>query len=175
MKELFINETKCSKKEYEIFIKAHGEQYGLKEDLYTIIYAIFFISFIIYSLKNMLCFAGVMLTIILIGFLAYRIIQPNLVVKKEIKSKKIKNEQINIYKFYKYHFSVKNIQGASTIMYFKIHKVLENSTHFYIYLTKTNAYVVSKQGFTKGNSNDFSEFLRKRVWFRYNKKKNQKR
>ena len=171
MKEIFINETKYSKKEYSMFIKAHQKQYGLKEDLYTIIYAIFFISFIIYSLKNSIYFAVIMLTIILITFLSYRIIHPNMVVKKELKSKKIIDEEVNTFIFYKYHFKVKNKQGQSNIMYLKIYKVLENNTHFYIYLTNTRAFVISKQEFIKGNSNEFSIFLRKRVWFRYKNKK----
>jgi len=171
MKEIFINKTKCSKKEYNMFIKAHEKQYGLKEDLYTIIYAIFFICFIIYSLKNSIYLGGLMLTIVLIGFLAYRIIHPNIVVKKELKSKKIIDEEVNTFIFYKYYFKVKNKQGQSNKMYFKIYKVLENNTHFYIYLTNTRAFVVSKQGFIKGNSDEFSAFLGKRVWFRYKNKK----
>ena len=171
MKEIFINKTKCSKKEYNMFIKAHEKQYGLKEDLYTIIYAILFLSFIIYSLKNNIYFAAIMLTIVLIVFLLYRIIHPNLTIKKELKSKKIKNEEVNTYKFYKYYFKVKNNEKESNIIYFKIYKVLENDTHFYIYLTNTRAFVVSKKGFIKGNSEDFSGFLRKRVWLRYKNKK----
>ena len=171
MKEIFRNETKCSKKEYEMFIKAHGKQYGLKEDLYTIIYTIFFIWSIIYSLKYNIYFAAIILIIVLITFLSYRIINPNLVVKKELNSKMIKNEEVNTYSFYKYYFKVKNNQGESNIIYFKIYKVLENDTHFYIYLTKTGAFVVSKQGFIKGNSDDFSDFLRRRVWHRYKKEK----
>ena len=165
MKEIFINKTKCSKKEYNMFIKSHQQQYGLKEDLYTLIYVIFFISFIIYSLKNSIYFAVIMLIIVLILFLAYRIIYPNIVVKKELKSKKIIQEQVNTYNFYKYYFKVENNQGKSNIMYFKIFKVLENKTHIYLYLTNTRAFVVS--GFEKGTSEDFSKFLRKRVWFRY--------
>ena len=170
-KEIFINKTKCSKKEYNMFIKSHAKQYGLKEDLYTIIYAILFLWFMIYSVMNGIYLAAIILIIVLIVFLTYRIISPNLTIRKELKSKKIKNEEENTYNFYKHHFKVKNKQGEPNILYLKIKKVLETDTHFYIYLTKNSAYVVAKKGFIKGNSEEFSQFLRKRVLFRYKNKK----
>lgn len=171
MKEIFINETKSSKKEYNMFIKAHGKQYGLQEDLYTIIYAVLFFCFIIYSFFNGMFLPGIIIITVLVLFLSYRIIHPYVTIKKELKSKKIKNEELNTYKFYKYYFKVKNKQGEANIIYFKIYKVLETGTNFYIYLNNTNAYVVSKQGFIKGNSDDFSDFLRRRVWHRYKMEK----
>ena len=139
MKEIFINETKYSKKEYKMFLKVHQEQYGLKEDIYTIIYALLFIWFIIYSLKNHIYIASIMLIFVLLTFLAYRILQPNLTIKKEAKSNMIKNEEINTYKFCKYYFNVKNKKADVNISYLKIRKVLENETHIYIYLSKSSA------------------------------------
>jgi len=173
MEELFKNKTKCSKKEYNMFVKAHQKEYGLQEKIYTIIYAIFFIFFIIYFLSSSIYIASIILTIITVVFLAYRILHPNIVMKRELKSKKIQNEEVNTFTFYKYFFRIKNKQKHSNMSYFKIYKVLENKTHFYIYINSKRAFVLSKQGFIKGNVEDFSKFLRKRVWFKYKKTQQQ--
>lgn len=176
MKEIFKNETKCSKKEYKMFLDVHDREYGFLEDLYTIIYASFFICFIILSFISHIFLTGFIILMILIIFLAYRIIQPNLVIRKELNSKKIRQEYKNIYYFYEHSFIVKNKEKKSKIYYIKIHRILENDTHFYIYLTKTKAFVVSKSGFIKGTSEEFSKFIKKKTFFKYkDRNKNKKK
>ncbi|MCI9063488.1 MAG: YcxB family protein [Clostridia bacterium] len=167
MKEIFKNETKSSKKEYNMFIEAHDKEFGFREDLHTIICAAVFLCFIIYAFLNSIFIFAFIVSIILIIFILYKILQPNYVVKKELKSNKVRKEYTNKYSFYKYSFIIKNKETNLRIFYFKIYRVLENDTHFYIYITPKRAYVISKSGFTKGNAKDFARFIKKRVFFKY--------
>ena len=52
MKELYINETKMSKKEYDIFIKVDDQKFGFREDLYTIMYISLLLYLFIHFIVN---------------------------------------------------------------------------------------------------------------------------
>ena len=172
MKEIFKNETRYSKKEYNLFLKTHEKEFGISEDIFTILGIIFFICFIIFTFIKHVYLTCIFVVILFIAFIVYRIIQPYAVVRKEFKSKKIKNEYKNIYYFYKHSFIIKSREGKAKIYYIKINKVLENNTHFYIYLTKKNAFVISKKGFIKGTSEEFSKFIKKKALFKYKDRSN---
>ena len=169
MKELYINETSMSKKEYDIFIKADDKKFGFREDLYTIIYISLFIVCVILLFKNKIYILALSMLIILLVFLFARMIYPQKLVEKKLKSDEIKKQQKNKYIFYKYYFDVKNVKGSDRIFYHQVDKVLESDTHFYIYLTKRRAFALSKQGFIKGNVEEFAAFLKRRILFRYKK------
>lgn len=169
MKELYVNETKISKKEYDIFIKTDDKKFGFREDLYTIIYISLFVVCVILLFKSKIYILALSMLIILLVFLFARMIYPQKLVKKKLKSDEIKKQQKNKYIFYKYYFDVKNVKGHDKIFYHQIDKVLESDTHFYIYLTKRRAFALSKQGFIKGNVEEFATFLKRRILFRYKK------
>ena len=167
--EIFKNETKISKKEYKMFINAHQKQFGKKESMKNLAYCIFFIIFIIFAIVNKVYILAIFIFLILIVYYIAEVIYPNKKVQKEMKSKKIKKEYQNLYKFYNYSFTIKNNKDITRIFYWKIDKILENDTHFYIYLTKRRAFPISKKGFTKGKGEDFAKFIKKRLFFKYKK------
>ena len=51
--------------------------------------------------------------------------------------------------------------------YFKIYKVLETETHFYIYIARDYAFIVDKNGFIDSNSDEFKKFIQKKVKLKY--------
>ena len=55
----------------------------------------------------------------------------------------------------------------------KLHKVFETKEYFYLYVNEDTAFLVSKNGFKLGNSNDFSEFIKKKCLLKYSKQKEQ--
>lgn len=169
MEELFKNETIYTKHEYNTFISEHRESFGLSEDLYTILFICLFIILLLYLLINKVFITGMLVLIAFIIFLRYRFIQPINNIKKDMNSKKIKQGYKNIYKFYKHYFKITNQDMDEKVFYFKIYRILESNTNFYIYLTPREAFIISKQGFINGNSDDFSNFIRRKVIFRYKK------
>ena len=75
-----------------------------------------------------------------------------------------KNKEINcVSSFYKYYFTV----NKKIYYYFKLFKVFETKDYYYLYINEDYAALVSKTGFKKGNSQDFSEFIKKKCFFIY--------
>ena len=95
------------------------------------------------------------------------IIRPNLIVEKTKKSKKVSGEFVNNYEFFKNYFKVKNQDGEAQVVYFKLYRVVETKDFFYIYISRQYAFIVSKQGFTKGTTEEFSEFMKKKMFTKY--------
>ena len=48
--------------------------------------------------------------------------------------------------------------------------MIEERDYYYIYITREHAFVVTKFGFTKGDSAEFSIFMRKRLRRKYKNK-----
>lgn len=167
MEELFKNETIYNKKDYKIFINQHMKKFGFKEDLYTILFTVFFIVLLLYLIINKVFITTVLMLFVFIIFLRYRFIQPIQNVKKDMESKKIKQEYKNIYTFYNHYFKIKNKEIDVKMFYFKIYRVLESDKHFYIYISPRQVFLISKSGFTKGNSTDFSKFIKKKKILKY--------
>ena len=171
MNELFKNETIYNKHEYNTFINDHRKRFGLSEDLYTILFTCLFIIFLLYLFINKVFITGIFVLLVFIIFLIYRFIQPINNINKDMNSKNIKQKYKNIYIFYKHYFKIVNQDIDEKVFYFKIYRILESDTNFYIYLMPRKAFIISKKGFVNGNSDDFSKFIRRKVIFRYKKSK----
>ena len=167
MEVLFKNETIYNKKAYNKFINEHRSKFGCKENLYTILFIFMFVFLLLYLLINKIFITSILLLIAFIVFLEYRFVQPVKNVNKDMESKKIKEQYKNIYKFYKYYFVIKNKEMDEKMFYFRIYRVLESDTYFYIYLSPRQAFIVSKSGFMKGDSSAFSKFIKRKALFKY--------
>ena len=52
-----------------------------------------------------------------------------------------------------------------------LHKVYETSDFFYLYVTRENAFLISKNTFSLGNKEDFSKFLKNKCKLKYRSRK----
>lgn len=166
MESLFENKTKCTDKEYEKYLKTYQKEYAVTERIYTISYLIFFIFCAIYAIKGKEIILSIGLVIAVIISIWYKFIRPYKLLQKA-QNKTTMEEYICEYKFYKNNFIVSAPEGSTTIFYFKLYKVIETETNFYIFISKENGFIVSKEGFTKGKVEEFSNYISKKVMLKY--------
>ena len=121
----------------------------------------------IFAFKEGEIVLGIVLLIGLLVYLWYKIIRSAQLVEKDKKSNKVSGNFVNKYIFYKNYFKVENPDGKAQIFYFKLYRVVETKSYFYIYISRQCAFIVSKLGFTKGKTEDFSKFIRKKVFTKY--------
>lgn len=167
MEFLFENKTKYSEKLYNSFIKDYAKEYS-KSDRFFVFYNVLFFSlcsYIAFNEKQIVL--GICVLIGTILFLGYNIAKPYIKKKKNKKSDKVSGNFVNSYKFGQNYFEVNNPEGNAKVSYLKIYRVIETKDYFYIFLTKEDAFIVAKIGFTKGNVLDFSSFIQKKTRFKY--------
>lgn len=165
MKPLFKNITKYNSKNYEQFIKFHGEKFNFSYNMYTAVMSILLIYCIILNImqKN-IPFVLLFLALLILIFL-FRMYLP---MKRYQKTKKqySKNKETSIsFIFYKFYFTV----GKKTFPYMRLYKVFETKDYFYLYIDDENAVLVSKNGFRVGTAEEFSKFIKKKCFFKYKK------
>lgn len=88
-------------------------------------------------------------------------------VSKELKSEKIQKETVFTFKFYKTFFTCQDDKFISKIKYYKLRKVFETDNFFYLYIDKNHSFLIDKSKFKYNNSSDFSNFIKKKLWFNY--------
>lgn len=167
MKVLFKNKTQYTKDTYAKFLKFHDSKYGFKYMIVTILLVIMLIYCVILTLINKLWLLGITFILSTIIFIAYRFFYPVSQVKKELKGKAISKEKSFTFKFYERSFKVVDKINYSQLPYWKLKKVFETNDFFYLYIDKTHAFLVKKDGFTYGNVNDFSKFIKKKCWYKF--------
>lgn len=165
MKPLFKNITKYNSKNYEQFIKFHGEKFNFSYNMYTAVMSILLIYCIILNImqKN-IPFVLLFLALLILIFL-FRMYLP---MKRYQKTQKqySKNKETSIsFIFYKFYFTV----GKKTFPYMRLYKVFETKDYFYLYIDDENAVLISKNGFKMGTAEEFSEFIKKKCFFKYKK------
>ena len=165
MKPLFKNTTIYNSKNYNQFIKFHGQKFNFSYNMYTLLMAGLMIYCIILNIihKN-ITFVLLFLTMLILTFV-FRMYLP--VKRYQYTKKKLaKNKQTSFnFAFYKFYFTV----NKKTVWYFKLYKVFETKDYFYLYIDEENAVLVNKQGFKMGTSEEFSEFIKKKCLFKYSK------
>lgn len=169
MKVLFKNKTQYSKEIYKEFLEFHQEKYGSKYIINTVLISILFLFCIIVQIQSYKFELAILTAIILTIFICWRLYNPVNTVKKEIKSEKIEKEQQFIFKFYDKYFNIYGKKINSKIIYWKLYKIFENEDYFYLYLDKTHAFLLSKQGFDIGTPEEFREFIKKKCIFKFRK------
>lgn len=165
MEEIFVNKTVCTDKEYKTFLKSYQKEFARKDLLYMLFYIIFFIVCAILLFIEQDYLIG---TIIIVGVILFIIFKRkrNQKLAKEQKEK-VQAKFTNEYSFYGRNFLIKTKEGKVDLFYFKIYRIVETEKYFYIYLNRKYAYILSKEGFTKGNAQEFGEFIKKRTFFKY--------
>lgn len=172
MEKLFENKTTYTKDTYMEFLRFHAKTYNLSYTLYTVFWAIIFILCVYAAFDSGNRMQGVIITVILIGFVTYRLYRPKRVVENELKSDKVSNNNTNTFSFYNNNFLVENNNGSFSFRYFMLRRIFETDDFFYLYVSKENAFLVSKKSFTFGTAEDFSKFIKKKCAFKYKLKKN---
>ena len=171
MEKIFENKTKYTDKEYNAFLKSYKEEFTKTEIAYMLFNIFFFGMCMIFAFKEN---EKILACALLIGLLAYiwlKIIRPTKAVKKDQKSHKVSGHFVNNYEFYKNYFKVENTDGNAQIFYLKLYRVVETNAYFYIYISREYAFIVSKLGFTKGTPEEFSKFIKQKVFTKYKNRK----
>ena len=174
MEKLFENKTKYSDKEYSAFLTSYKEEFFKTEIAYMFFNIAFFGMCMIFAFKEN---EKILALALLIGLLVYawvKIIRPIIAVRKDQKSHKFSGHFVNNYEFYKNFFKVQNSDGNAQIVYLNLYRVVETKTYFYMYISREYAFIVSKLGFTKGTPEEFSKFIKKKVFTKYKNRINQK-
>lgn len=169
MKPLFKNETPLSEKIYLELLQFHQRKNSWKFWSYNTILSLLFIILIAFQLANHNIFQASLLFILFFGFLAYRFISPYTKNTKEFHSDKVQNSLVNTFIFYDNCFDIINEFGSSQVRYSKLLKVYNYNDYFYLYLDKSNILVLKKSGFLIGNSDDFEDFIKHKVRFKFRK------
>lgn len=164
---LFKNKTKNTPESYAEFLNFHQKTFHLSYLAYTVFWSFMFLLCIILCFGSNSRTQGVLFTIALIVFIAYRILRPRMLVDKELKSDKLTTNNINTFYFYDKTFEAKNERGKFYYKYSLLYKAFETETYFYLYVNKENAFLVSKSAFSLGKAEDFSSFLKKKCGFKY--------
>ena len=61
------------------------------------------------------------------------------------------------------HSSNPNTDGTSTFNYDVLHKIYETKDSFYLYVNRSQAFLISKDGFTEGNATELSVLLSRKL------------
>lgn len=168
MEVKFKNITKCTKSLYNDFLKFHDEKYKTRTVLTNLIISIAILYMLGFNIKYNNYF--IVIFIVLIAILGFYISNKHQkdIVKKEMKSKRInQQEEMEFYFYNKYYFVVRTNKKRQVIRYFKIYRINEDDKNFYLYLDKTHAFIVSKEGFAKGNAEQFKKFMIQKFKFKY--------
>ena len=165
MKPLFKNITIYNSKNYNQFIKFHGEKFNFSYNMYTLA----MLALILYCIILNIIQKNIVLILLFLAMFALTILfRLYLPVKRYQKTKKkfAKSTQNNItINFFKFHFKI----DQKVYTYLKLYKVFETKDYFYLYLDEENAILVSKNGFKLGTASEFTEFIKKKCLFKYSK------
>lgn len=174
MDTLFENKTKYSQKEYNAFVESYRKEYEKSDMAWLIFNFIFFGACMILAFLEKEIVLGILILIGLTIYFWFKIIKPIKDVERDKNSNKTSGHFVNGYAFYKNFFKVENVDGKAQIFYIKLYRVVETKTDFYIYISRQYAFIVSKFGFTKGTSEEFSKFLKKKMFTKYKNRTNKK-
>ncbi len=163
MEVKFENTTKYNKKVYEDFLKFHSEKYSMKYIIYTCTISLILIYIIIFAIsyKNWKSIFSLILCLII--FVFYRIYSQKQIIKKEINSSKIKEEEQFTFKFYDKKITVNKGTQVEKLAYKKIYRAFEVEKYFYLYIDKTHAFILEKSGFINLDNTKFKKFLKERL------------
>jgi len=166
-KLLFKNTTQYSKQLYDEFTLFHNKKNYLLYNLCTIFVLILFIYCLIMTIKYKVIGLVIIFTFAILGFIMYRLFSPIMFYKKEVKKKAISKEKIFSFYFYDKYFKIRDNLNFDKIHYYKLYKVYETKNYFYLYFNKKYSFIVSKNGFSLGTTEDFSKFIKNKMWLRY--------
>ena len=156
-----------STSDYVKFLRFHNKKFNPSYITYTVFWCILLILSLILAYGSGARLQGVIITIVLILFIGYRFARPKMIVNNELNSDKFTDNNVNTFSFYDKEFEVSNKNGKFTYKYFMLYKIFETRDYFYLYITKENAFLVSKYAFSIGKERDFATFMKVRCRLKY--------
>lgn len=151
------------------YLKFHEKKFGLKYTLYTGFIIVLLLFCLVVQVKAHNYSLAIIFCSIIAGFFLWRYLHPISEVSKEFKSDKIQKEEKFTFIFYENNFKVRAKLQTYVMKYSDLFKIFETSTFFYLYIDKTHAMLLNKDGFSVGSANDFSNFIRKKCWYKFKK------
>lgn len=164
MESLFENKTKYTKEIYDDFINFQANKYGFKEMIWYII-AILALFILSISCIGVLKWR-VLIFWVIIGLIIYVFLRDGKTAKKQYKGVLRRTNDIAEYKFFDRYIETKYNGEQSKTYYIEIKKVFELEDRYYMFISKKYAFVLMKDGFTKGNNEEFRQFLDTKGLFR---------
>lgn len=161
MKILFKNTTKYDKENCDNFVNFHADKYGKKELLKYLLMFIVFVYMLIFNIiyKNWYFILALIAILILAYFINNK--------KQAKKQKKKKRVQEYTFYFYERYIKIKYKRQFDRILYLQIKKIFETDKNFFLYTDDKHSLILDKEGFTIGNSKQFSKFIKKKCPFKY--------
>ena len=175
MNLLFKNTTRYSETLYKQFLEFHQNKYRFRYMLFTFIIVILLITLLIVQIKSYNYTFAFLFCFVITVFILWRYFHPTSIVTKELNSKKIKEQKSFTFEFYDKYFKVSNEDEYSIVKYHELRKIFDTKDFFYMYLDRKNAFILDKSCFEKGSSNEFSEFINKKCFFKYSIQKSSKK
>ena len=167
LKILFKNTTKYTKDTYSEFVKFHNKKYNFTYILYTIICSALFLFCIVFQVNKHLYNLAILFCVAITCFILWRFFKPISDVSKELNGDTLKNEKEFSFKFYNDYFIISDNTTYSKMKYFELYKVYETTNFFYLYTDRTHSFLINKSNFSIGTPVDFSEFIHKKLRFRF--------
>lgn len=171
LKILFKNTTKYSPDIYQEFLTFHGKKHQFTYILYTAIIIALLLFCVIVQVKSHNLSLAIIFCIIITFFFLWRYFHPISKISKEFESEKIRNEKEFTFIFYEKYIKIRDKLQFDTIKYYKLYKVYETPTFFYLYIDRTHSFLIDKSKFSLGSSEDFSTFIQKKCWYNFKKVK----
>ena len=163
MEPLFKNITIYNSKNYNQFIKFHGEKFNFSYTLYTLTILILIIYCIVLNIlkKNIIL---ALLFFAILGLIIFlRMYMPS-VRHQKTKTDFEKNAETSVtIDFYKLYFKIEQ----KKYFYFKLYKIFETKEYFYFYIDDEHAVLVGKKGFKIGSVEEFKKFIKKKCLLKY--------
>lgn len=155
---LFENTTFCSDIAVKQFCKFHFFHKNIIQN------SIFMLLGIISVAMGILYGDNWLMRLLLVALGIYMVVQPFLALDRMTKTEigvyqKARTREAH-YFFFEEDFRIAGIQSPSLYPYFQILSCYEADQYFYLYFTEERAYLVAKDGFTKGDLADFRKFLK---------------
>lgn len=162
MNLIFKNVTTYTKEEFLTFEKFHINRVNkVSFIIYTVACIIILLSAIglIYLGDN----SGYIFLIVGIFFTVYRMSIPYWYTKRILKSDKLTENLENTFELFDDNLKVTNSVSASDIRYDQLFKVYESKNCFYLYINKLQVFILNKNNFSVGNSDEFSKFIEEKL------------
>ena len=86
-----------------------------------------------------------------------------------MESEKITKEKEFSFRFFEKHFEISDKQKIEKLKYYKLRRVFETKTFFYLYIDKNHAFLLNKNSFVIGSPEEFSKFIKKKCPFHFKK------
>ncbi len=171
MKLLFKNTTTYNKDIYDKFLLFHQKRYHFSYTVYTATVVALILFVLILQVKYHNFTIAILFCCVFTIFILWRYFHPIAEVSKEYQSDKIQKGKSFTFKFYDNFFIIENIKEFSKFKYYKLYKVFETVDFFYLYIDKTHAFLLDKTKFKNNNSQQFSDFIKKKCWWCFKKVK----